>query len=319
MRKLLFITSLASFMASCSKPENTIGEKVKAVSTDTEAQKKTQGTTLVKFWQLVAQQKVAAATSLANSLKLGISNHTHDYYKNLFEQESVSFNVVSRKDFNDVDAFFWLQAQLMKRIAVDIKQTSQAENLISHIFAQVKKRVQPSGDGKDIGAYPFHIWQRGFGVCDRQAWVFCEISYQLGANTSVIYLIDPLKEQALHTICEVEYEGRHYIVDTLYNVFLPDTTLTDLSDEIVKKNWSDRPELFGTFKKAVRQIPAMPTDYSDRNQRLSAYLGGAVKFGEPPQNRYHFWKKISPEVDTRFWNYPIRLLKTFSVYQNAEK
>lgn len=274
---------------------------------------------VIKFWQLVAQGELDNVLNLANSLIKENSGKVDDYYKSLFKQEGIKETFLSRKNFNEVDAFFWLQAQQFNQISLDVRIKSDKSKLIKSIYSLVREKILKKGNGADISAYPMHIWQRGFGVCDRQAWVFCEIAYQLGANTSVIYLMDPEKGVSPHTICEIEYEGTHYIIDTLYDKFLPEKTFADLTDAVIREVWNDRPELFDTFKKAVRQIPSMPTDYSERNQRLSARLGKSIRFGEPPQNRYHFWKGVSPNMDTRFWGYPIRLLKVMKFYQDAEK
>ena len=290
-----------------SPPKNKIGQALKI---DEE---------IKQFWQLVAQQKSKEAVNLANTLVKDNSGEVVAYYKDLFTQEGIKDSVITRKEFNDLDFFFWVQAQFFKSLSNELVANSTGKNLIEVLYEVVSKQVLQKGDVQDLGVYPIHIWNRKFGACDRQSWVVCELAYQNGARTSIIYLIDPITKESPHTICEVYFKGEHYIIDVLNQKFLQNTKFTDLTQDKIKEIWKENPNIHDAFKNAVRLVPSMPIDYSERNQRLNARLGKLIKFAEPPQNRYHFWKQLYPSQDIRFWEYPIRILKNTEFYKNAEK
>ena len=272
-----------------------------------------------KFWQLVAQQNSKEAVNLANTLIKDNSGEVAEFYKNLFLQEGIKESVITRKEFNEVDFFFWVQAQLFQKISNDLRLNQENDDLVMSAYELVKSKIKDKGESQDISSYPLHIWNRGFGVCDRQTWVFCEIIYQLGGKTAVIYLRDPITKVSPHTICEINFKGKSYIVDLLYKKLLEGISFNELTPQKIKEVWSDHPKLHNCFDSAVLNINSMPIDYAERNQRLNARLGKIIKFGEPPQNRFHYWKTKYPNLDVRLWYYPIRLLKIMKTYQNAEK
>lgn len=272
---------------------------------------------VIKFWQLVAQGEIDNAINLANSLMKENSGKVDDYYKSLFKQEGVKSSFISREKFNKVDAFFWHQAQFFKSLTREV--LSSPKDSVEALYDMVVAKVLLKSDAQDIGSYPFHIWQRGFGGGDRQSWVMCELAYQLGGNASIIYLRDPITKVSPHTICEVIFNKKHYIIDVMNKKLLANTKFTDLTPEKIKQVWSEKLELHNAFENSVRLIPSMPIDYTERNQRLNARLGKLIKFAEPPQNRYHFWKGLYPKMDIRFWDYSIRILKNTKFYKNAEK
>ncbi|MCM8538901.1 MAG: hypothetical protein NE328_01360 [Lentisphaeraceae bacterium] len=315
--KLFTILLSLLVVSSCSKSpkENNAAEEK---SNTSPVSKTSSGKAeIIEFWQLISQGKVESAIQNANSLVTGVTGESDHFHKPLFKAEGVKETFLVRKNFNKVDAFFWHQAQFFKSFSKEALTSSK--DPVETFYDKVVANITLKRDVQDIGSYPFHIWQRGFGAGDRQAWVICELVYQLGGNASIIYLIDSETKVSPHTICEVVYNKKHYVIDIMNKKFLPDTKFTDLTPDKIKEIWSDKPKLHNTFEKAVRLIPSMPIDYTERNQRLNARLGKIIRFGEPPQNRYHFWKGIYPSMDIRFWEYPIRILKNTNFYIDAEK
>jgi len=63
---------------------------------------------------------------------------------------------------------------------------------------QVEKGAAPKGSI----LWPYTIWQSKKGKCDQQSWVLCELAYQLGYETQIVYLRDPNTLISPHTICE---------------------------------------------------------------------------------------------------------------------
>lgn len=315
--KFVFILVITLLYIGCTEELKTTETDSKAEAQSSMSTKSTGKEEAVQFWKLVAEGKVEESIKLANSLITEVKGDSDHYHLPLFKQEGVKQSFLTRKSFNQVDAFFWHQAQFIKSISRNTLTSDQ--DPVESLYNDVVMRFSIKSEAEDISSYPFHIWQRGFGACDRQAWVMCELVYQLGGKASVIYLRHPETKSSPHTICEVFYNKKHYLIDPLYQKFLPETKFSDLTPEKIKEVWSEKPILHNTFEKAVRLIPSMPVDYTERNQRLNARLGKIIKFGEPPQNRYHFWKSIYPDMDIRFWEYPIRILKNTKFYIDAEK
>ncbi len=316
----LLVILLFFFLTGCDQPKVIEGsQKIEPKNDPPKAQSTTIDPKVQEFWQLVAKQQAKEAIALANDLVKDNSGKKSDFIAQLFAKEDVKESVFMRKEFNEIDFFFWSQAQFFFSILNDLKGKTSKENIIENIYKLVGETVLPEGQGEDIGVYPISIWERKFGACDRETWVFCEITRQLGAEVSIIYLYDETLKTYPHTIGEIVYEGEHYVVDVLYQKILPKTKFTDLTPEKIKEVWQDKPFVHNTFAKAVRLIPSMPIDYSERNQRLTARLQKVITFAEPPQNSYHFWKQIYPNQEIKFWDYSIRLLKTMKLYQDVEK
>lgn len=317
MYKLVLISLLLNLVLGCSEAKQDSTED-KPGPLNSEVKGNDNRENAVKFWQLITQQKVDEAIQLANSLDDGDFGKAAGFYLDLFKKGGVKESILNRKDFNKVDAFFWTQAQYFKSLTNDALLGKSEEDQIEVLYKLVVEKIKSQSETKDVGSYPFHIWQRGFGAADRQCWVLCELAYQIGARTSVIYLKDPKTQLSPLTICELVYKNRHYIIDIQNRKFLPDTKITDLTAEKIKEVWKEKPELHNTFENYTRFIPSMPIDYADRNQRLTVILGDLIRFGEPPQNRFYFWKEIYPQEETRFWGYAIKVLKDFELY-NEEK
>ena len=314
--KLLILIFLILFVSGCTEKE-----EEKTVTPKKENAPQTQSTDpakeAIKFWQHIAQGEVDMAITLANTLVKTHSGKVDPFYLSLLKEEGIKESFLQRQKFNKVDAFFWHQAQYFKSLTREI--ISSPKDPIESLYDMTVNKIQSKGEAQDVGVYPFHIWQRGFGACDRQSWAMCELVYQLGGKASIIYLRDPVTKVSPHTICEVIFKDKHYIIDILNKKFLTGTKFTDLTKEKITEVWHEKPKLHNTFDQAVRLIPAMPIDYTERNQRLNARLGKLIRFAEPPQNRYHFWKGIYPEMDIRFWDYSLRILKNTQFYQDNEK
>jgi len=311
MKRYAILLLITFILSSCSEPEKTPTEKKEEIP---KVSIKDKDAASKKFWELVAKN-ADEAVAFANAVSLDYSGKVDPYYVNFFKKQNISTTVLLRESFNSVDAFFWTQSQLFNQIANDLKKEAGEKVPLKDVFKLVQTKVPEDKSKKDFAAYPCLIWQRGFGLCDRQAWVFSEIVYQLGGKASLIYLINDETKVSPHTICEVEYKGKSYIIDIAYDKFLENTKFTDLKIDKIKEIWPKHPEIHNCFGNAIRQIPSMPTDYTERMQRLSAILGKDIRFGEPPQNRYHFWKTKYPKMDTRFWGYSIRLLDALKAYK----
>lgn len=248
-----------------------------------------------------------------------ISSKAQSHLK-LLKSFGVSKNYIDRKFFTELDAFFLTQSLMFKEIANDLQKNDE---FIRSVYEQVRSKVKGTFKEKDQSAFPIHIWQRGYGVCDRQSWVLAEIAYQGGADSYIIYFIDNETGLSQHTISEIDYNDETYIVDPLYGKFLKGKKFSDLSSKDIEEIWSDHPELFGDHEKAIIYSPIMAQDYTARfsvlGNLLKEVLGEqAPRVGENPTERASRREK-RPGERFQYWDYPARLLLSMKIYQSENK
>jgi hypothetical protein len=172
------------------------------------------------------------------------------------------------------------------------------------------------------------VWETGRGLCDRQAWVLCELAYQRGFDTQIIYLRNPATGASPHAICELRKAGRSWIADPFQGKLLPGTSLGQLaaSPKLRAALWPERPDWQAALARAECWLPAFPHDYCPRNQWLAAAVGKALgaaapRFGEPPAGRQRRWRSGLSAPDRAFragyWPVPFRLLAADQARQRA--
>ena len=222
--------------------------------------------------------------------------------------------------FNFWDFELWRYACFFHHISRDI--TNDDPNNIKALFQTVVKKVKPDEKGfKDI-PWPYVIWQRGYGVCDRQAWVFCELAYQMGWETQVVYLWDNTTKTSPHTIAEIRKGQDVYFVD-VYRQVLFKRPLAEVADDdaLLRKIWKLE-TLWRGIKTPLFWTPSYPQDYCPRNQKLHAVLKESLKnrcprFGAPPNKRLSAYRELGqktvfdkPRFKMQLWFYPFRLLRS---------
>lgn len=223
---------------------------------------------------------------------------------------------------NDFDAQGWMRARFFQTRAADIltqapPQTPKVRALFDAVTARLAPR-DPAGEAGPL--WPERIWRAKAGLCDRQAWVLCELAYQAGCETQIVYLRQPETLVSPHTICEIHDGTRFWIADPFSRQLLRDTTLSDLirNPGRVQRLWPDRADWWPAVAEAVYWVPAMPCDYRPRNQALhrvlSARLNAACpRFGDPPDKRLQRYRARQSEagraIPMQPWFYPFRLLR----------
>ena len=304
------------FMLSCREEV----EKIVVVQEKSSVDKV--GQAVFNFYNALQAGQVEKALQLANNFDLSLGEELPKPYVMVFDQCKVKRDFFVDKKFTQMDFIYWRQALLFKTEADKIKASVKAsDDLIQKCYERVRERVKSRDPDPDPAAFPIDIWNRGYGVCDRQSWVLCELAYQLGAEVYIVYFINPETGISPHTICEIVYEGENYVVDPLYGKFLKGTRLSDVTDEKLKKIWTKYPALEGCLEKAKVLSPSMPFDYALRQQALNKLFkkyipkDDLIHFGEEPQARAKK-RPYLKGVDYWFWDYPIRLLSGASFYKN---
>ena len=222
--------------------------------------------------------------------------------------------------FNFWDFVSWRDACFFSRLSQKITR-GDSDN-IKGLFQGVVTQVAPDEKGfKDV-PWPYVIWHRGYGVCDRQAWVFCELAYQMGWETQIVYLWDKAAKTSPHTVAEIRRGHDVYFVDVYKKVLLKKSVAAVASDDVLLKKIWDMETLWSGIKNSIFWTPSYPQDYCPRNQQLQAVLKEDLKsrcprFGVPPDRRLSNYRELSkktvfdkPRFQIRLWFYPFRLLRS---------
>ena len=232
--------------------------------------------------------------------------------------------------FSPVDVQYWYHALFFKRLADQI--VKGRIDRIPALFAAVTNRLESTDPSPGYILWPHRIWSLGKGVCDRQAWVLCELAYQCGYETQIVYLRDPETLRSPHTICELRKDSEVWVADPLSDVLLKDKSISDfLTDpHLGVTTWPDRKDWQRAITKPFFLTPAYPQDYCRRNQLLFQKLSISLpakcpKFGEEPAQRLQAYEKYLSLIENiktsiGLWEYPFRLLATqFSIVNQSPR
>ena len=219
-------------------------------------------------------------------------------------RDAVFFKVVSNTAINNIDA---------GKRDEDSAQINALFNLVHH---RIKKGDPPRG----TIIWPVAVWQAKKGLCDRQAWLLCELAYQAGYETQLIYLRDPTTLISPHTICEIRKGTQKWLADPFSGILLEDKSLSDLDsdNELKTQIWPNNKRWQAAVHNAIYWTPSYPQDYCKRNQLLHKALFYVLhkdtpRFGEDPDLRRKKFINLVEDIDRskfqyQLWFTPIRLL-----------
>ena len=126
--------------------------------------------------------------------------------------------------------FYWRVAGRVVGSATD--PLERANRLFEYTVLQVAPHCGPHS--KPQPATPNVILLRGYGLCDRAAWVFTTLLEAVGIPGVVIYLLEPDRDVSPHTIAGALINGELYLYDPFVGVPL------DESGGLVKPlTWSE--------------------------------------------------------------------------------
>jgi len=224
--------------------------------------------------------------------------------------------------FNAWDHRLWRRAWFLRDLARRLA-AEEPDDEVGALFRAVTGRVRGVKDEASGAPWPERVWERGKGLCDRQAWLLCELAWQRSFETQIVYLRNLEKKTSPHTICEIRRGEDVWFADPYRRVLLPGRSVESvaLDAELVKKIWPDRPDFREAIRSCVLWTPAYAQDYCPRNQRLARRLREVLKdrcprFGDDPDARLARYKKLrgtplegAPEFPMGRWFYPLRLLR----------
>jgi hypothetical protein len=268
---------------------------------------------------------LARAQELCNSIKLPMPDPA---YVALAEHEGLPGEFLSGP-FNAWDYQRWKYSYFLNRLSETL--SAQQPDDVRALFATVCERISPAEKAGTFAQppWPYRIWKVGVGVCDRQAWLLCELAYQRGWETQVIYLMDPQINDSPHTVCELRKGGQVWLADPFKRVLLERTSIDDVVEnpELIRKTWANE-QLERAFQWCILWTPSYPQSYCPRNQVLYSILKACLKdrcprFGEDPKRRMETYVRLRAATERklhfemRLWDYPLRLLKAEINLQTA--
>jgi hypothetical protein len=222
--------------------------------------------------------------------------------------------------FNAWDFRLWSDAVFFHDAAREIAG-EKAEPLPALFKAVTEQLRGEEGEDEQV-PWPRRVWERGYGLCDRQAWVLAELAYQSGWEPQIVYLHDPETKVSPHTVCELRRGGEVAFADPLFGKLLAGRSVADVAADagLAARLWPKRPKLVAAVTDCIWWTPAYAQDYCVRNQllqdRLRSKLGAECpRFGEDPMARLTRYHELAGDTDgagpshrMRLWFYPVRLL-----------
>lgn len=223
-------------------------------------------------------------------------------YVQIFQEVGIQNNFLE-SNFNKYDFLLWKHSLFFKGEASKIKNKFAGKTdteVLKAFIDYIKNKMKFEEKQYSQPLWPYNILKRGFGVCDRQCSVFCELAYQIGFETSIIFLIVPETGISPHTICEIRSGKKVWIVDAANAFLLENVSLTSLisNRQLTSEKWPDIPH--SSFESAFVMIPSYPQDYCIRNQLLYLRVNRIFKetcprFGADPKNRQSFYTSLLSE------------------------
>ncbi|MDP6438341.1 MAG: hypothetical protein QGH74_01785 [Candidatus Brocadiia bacterium] len=273
-----------------------------------------------KSWlEAVAGDDMLTALALAEEIAGGeAGEEVHPFYLEIARRESFRETFFSGS-FDGWDYQRWRHALFFHSLAREI--TAGRGDEIEALFSAVRERIDREEDlsAPPEALWPYRVWQRGYGVCDRQVWVLSELATQLGYETQVLQLRDPQTGVSPHTVCEIR-KGRDqvWLADPYLNVLLPGTSAESLAADPARLQsvWPGKDALHAAMAGSEMFTPAFPQDYRPRNQRLARRLREVLgeqcpRFGEDPaerMRRYYGLLELTTGAEPRFkmifWGFP---------------
>ncbi|MCP4177709.1 MAG: hypothetical protein GY756_08075 [bacterium] len=268
---------------------------------------------------------ILAATEIVGKNIEEPNKEKFKFYTQFLKKDKIK-NSFLNAPFNEWDFNQWRQAYFFKQLANKIvSHSSGSSDNIKLLFDAVVARLKKNEGSKLVLINPKKIWERGYGLCDKQAWVLAELAYQLGYETQIVYLInDPSTLNSIHTFCEIRKGKEVWIADPYFNVLIKRKSVIDLinDEKLCETLWKGRNDIQQIVKNSICLTNSFAQDYCYRNQILHKwlvkYLGKKCpRFGEDPVQRQAQYvnlvrktynSKNKAKVGFQLWPVPLRVL-----------
>jgi len=159
----------------------------------------------------------------------------------------------------------------------------------------------------ELPAWPAQVMLRGYGACDRSAWVFVSLARQLGFRAYLVVLWDPASDTSPHTLAGVLGRGKLLLFDTLYGIpiNLPSGEPAGLNDVIenpgvlssLNEVFPDYPVHLVHFQNAIVTIAPEPPAL---NSSMAALQSALTHLAPPPQVSMNLNEEVAALAETLY-------------------
>ncbi len=274
---------------------------------------------VLQWLKAVDEGHTVKAVKLASQLVPDPSDTVKPAYRKLASEHGVPPEFLTTS-FNVWDFQRWQSALRFKQLSV--KLTENHPDDPEPLFQAVSSRLKPREMPDTHLPWPIRIWNEKAGHCDRQAWVLCELAYQQGWQTQIVYLREADDNTSSHTVAELRKGDSVCTADPYKEVLIKGQSIRRLASHknLVESHWPNADAIWPEISNAIMWMPAYPQDYAPRNQKLNEVLKRHLgkkrpRFGEDPQKRLRRYQQRSRDTEsdvdpmpTRLWFYPFRLL-----------
>lgn len=140
---------------------------------------------------------------------------------------------ISERSYNMADiAYIWRCLKYKEACAHIIRERKSEREKLLALFDWTYRNVAIAIPKEDYAALPLDIMLRGYGYCDRSAWVFATLADQAGYRAGIFYLRDPDTLVSPHTVAIIFLEEKWVVFDTYSGIHFKkqDGEFTGLND-----------------------------------------------------------------------------------------
>ncbi len=226
---------------------------------------------------------------------------------------TIGYRHFTTEDTRYIRRCFFLKTIADRVAGEDRPDREKLDRLLEWVFRHVGF-FEP----KLIDVSPVDVLMRGYGLCDRSAWVLSLLCNRAGLPANLVFLGQPVPNLSNHTLCQVLVSGRWLLCDTTQGIVL---TFEDGSpatlDEIVRRlNRKEEDSAFGTrydsFEQAGVGVVCEADGAFPRFELLEPYLRCMPPYASAYvdlQSRFETALTCldtdrETEVQIGFWDYP---------------
>ncbi|MGR3318996.1 MAG: tetratricopeptide repeat protein [Candidatus Anammoxibacter sp.] len=212
-----------------------------------------------------------------------------------FLADEIYGNVLTTQEELDYIRSAVISKRLVKRLTDGLK-TDRDIIFTLYDWAVRNIAILSANDiGPDINGFIYDNMMRGFGVCDRSAWVLATLAYQAGYHANVISMPD-------HAIAQIYLEDTWALLDPHYGIiFKDDKKLLGLDDKAAIESIIKANRCYG--KRAVEYFMSSnivticePLSISPKMEILQNVLN--KHYEDPPRVYYDILGELSFSIST---------------------
>ncbi len=202
------------------------------------------------------------------------------------ERMGASPDELSRPTLTDADIPYLQRVNRYHRLALRLTRGLQTgDQKLQALFDWTARNIQsaPIPTRPELPAWPSEVMLRGYGACDRSAWVFASLARQVGFPAYLVVLHDPESDLSPHTLAGVLRRGRLLLFDTFYGIQMTDLASGDpagLNDLINRPGilaqlteiYPDYRAKLTHFQNAIITVPPEPWALTSRMSALQSAL-----------------------------------------------